>query len=231
MPTVEERASDVLAREYKPLQDRVIDNPLTKAIADHAISPDGLKLFSAQQLLIQKEFARVLGSLLADWPVDSKRDLDDRTELIENIAVEKTHTDMALRFATASDNDPDEVWSTPPLPSVKPSIDLYRDLARSPSLLERMAVIGVAVEGIAHHLYPGMVEGLRGYGYSDDDLALFIVHDEADEEHEDFARRVVDHLMEGAPEKELQPAVERGKSALTILADRLEGLHAAAAAC
>ena len=139
-----------------------------------------------------KDVAWLMGPLLSDNPYPDVRDRF-RHNLEEEMDPRDPHVEILLRFGRACGLDPTAVKRSKPLPTTQALLDWIFILSRHRSMVEAIAGLNIGLESQPPQLYGDIIPALREkYGFTEEELAFFPVHTEADTEHGERAYRLVE---------------------------------------
>ena len=103
------------------------------------------------------------------------------------------HINILLRFGEAMGLDPEQVKRSKPLPTTQALLDWLFILSRHRSMVEVIAGAQIGIEAQPPQLYGDIVPALKEkYGCTDEQIAYFPVHVEADTEHGSRAYALVE---------------------------------------
>ena len=94
------------------------------------------------------------------------------------------HIEILLRFGEAMGLDPEAVKQSKPLPTTQALLDWYFILTRHRSMVEVVSGAQIGIESQPPQLFGALAQPLREkYGCTEEQIAFFPTHVEADTEH------------------------------------------------
>jgi pyrroloquinoline-quinone synthase len=130
-----------------------------------------------------KDIPWLVGPMLSEVPYPDVRELF-RHNIEEEMDPRDPHIDILLRFGAAMGLDPDAVRRSKPLPTTQALLDWVYIVSRHRSMVEAIAGLNIGLESQPPQLYGDIVPVLREqYGCTDEQIAYFPVHVDADTEH------------------------------------------------
>ena len=155
-----------------------------------------LQTWATQFFLQVREFPRAVSALHASCPFAT-----ERAKLAESLYEEETgrvsgcdlpHPELFLRFTDALRLDRPAVVDAEPLPATLALIDWFERSTKQRSYLEGAAAITLAAEGQVPGHFGVFARALRKhYGLSEEQVAFWDVHEEADRDHSDIGNSIV----------------------------------------
>ena len=193
-------------------------HPLWFRIQNGEIEKDHLKIFAQQFFLQVREFPRAISAIHSNCPYP-----EERAELADNIYEEDTgklsgcncsHPELFIRFAEALGLHRDEVINGLPLPETAALINWFELVSKQRPYLEATAAMTMAAEGQVPGAFGKLAEGLRQhYGFSEQAVAFWDLHEIADAEHSDVGdHAVVRHANTAPLQAAVRAAVEQSLS-------------------
>ncbi len=144
-----------------------------------------------------KDIAWLLGPMLTDNPYPDVREMF-RQNIAEEMDPRDPHIEILLRFGRACGLDPAQIKRAKPLPTTQALLDWIFILTRHRSMVEAIAGLNIGLESQPPQLYGGIIPTLRNvYRFTEEEIAYFPVHTEADMEHGDRAYRLVEKYTRG----------------------------------
>ena len=139
-----------------------------------------------------KDIVWLSGINLVDIPYEDVREMY-RQSLAEEMDPKEPHIEILLRFGAAMGLDPEAVKRSKPLPTTQAVLDWAWILTRQRSLVESIAGKQIGMESQPPTLYGDIVPALKThYGCTDEQIAYFPVHVEADTEHGGRAYNIIE---------------------------------------
>jgi pyrroloquinoline-quinone synthase len=130
-----------------------------------------------------KDILWLTGPRLCDVPYEDMREAA-RQGIAEEMDPADPHIDILLRFGAAVGLDPEQVKRSKPLPTTQALLDWVYIMNRQRSAVEAIAGLNIGLESQPPQLYGDIVPALKEkYGCTDEQIAYFPVHVEADTEH------------------------------------------------
>lgn len=198
----------------------LLRHPFYVAWTEGRLSPASLRGYAAQYYNHVAAFPRYLSAIHTQT-----EDLGARQYLLENLTDEEAgpdnHPELWLRFAEALGASREEVRGAEALPETAACDRTYREIAGARGPVAGIAAL-YAYESMVPAVARSKIDGLRAhYGIDDAEaLRFFTVHLEVDEWHAQVARE----LLEQAPERGRDDAVEAASEALDAINGLLDGV-------
>lgn len=171
-------------------------HPLWHQIADGKVDREGMKVFAQQFFLQVREFPRAVSAMHANCPY-----AEARIELAENIYEEETgkisgcgmsHPNLFIQFGESLGLTREQMIDAKPLPGTAALIHWFEVASKNRSFLEAAAAINLAAEGQVPGAFANLARALqKHYGLSQDAVAFWDVHEEADKDHADVGDHIV----------------------------------------
>lgn len=187
------------------------------------LSQSALRDYAAQYYRHVEAFPRYVSALHSRC-----EDLATRQALLENLIEEergdRNHPELWMRFAEGLGVSRDEVRASTPRAMTTELVDTFMQLSRKGSLATGLAALYV-YESQMPAVAETKIDGLkRFYGIdSDDAVAFFSVHREADVDHARTGARLIEQLAD-TPEREAEvmAAADRAIGALWAMLDGMQ---------
>ncbi len=187
------------------------------------LSQSALRDYATQYYPHVKAFPRYVSALHSRC-----EDLATRQALLENLIEEergeRNHPELWLRFAEGLGVSRDKVQASAPRAMTIELVDTFTQLSREGSLAAGLAALYV-YESQMPAVAETKIDGLkRFYGIeSDDAVAFFSVHREADVDHARTGAQLIEQLAD-TPEREAEviAAADRAISALWAMLDGMQ---------
>ncbi|MBX5492875.1 MAG: iron-containing redox enzyme family protein [Chloroflexi bacterium] len=197
-------------------------HPFTTAWANGELSREQLIEWTQQHWLFVMHFPRWIAALYARCP-----DQDTRDYLLENLMEEEgsyKHTDMLLTFGEACGATREQLTSARKLPTTRALTDWGDLLSLTAPFEIALAGITVGMEGPVPGFYGRVLPTLRQhYGFTEEQLINFTVHQTADVEHSAKGLELVERYCV-RPEQQ-DAAVEVVRQAAEMYWLYVEGLY------
>ena len=191
----------------------LLRHPFYQAWSAGRLSRAALRDYAAQYYRHVEAFPRYLSAIHSHCD-----DIVIRQALLENLIEEErgdcNHPELWMRFAEGLGVSREEVQRTTPRASTRNLVETFMDLSR-----DAIPAAGLAALYVYESQMPAVadakIDGLRRfYGIeSDDAVAFFSVHREADAYHAQTGARLIEKLVDSA----------EGRSAVIAAADRAIG--------
>ena len=187
----------------------VLKHPAMRALGDGSLPVEGLQNWARQFWHCIKNSARSFALVHSNLP---ERDLDLRRELAANIYEEDAggisgtdnHNALFLEFVRAIGLTPEEVVGGEAGPEVTALMGdfVVKELTREQAL-EWLCIRGVGMERANAGICAAMGQALRKhYGLGPEQTRFFDVHATVDEDHGDFAVKVLERLGDSPERRE-----------------------------
>ncbi len=188
---------DAAVAEYSLLK-----HPFYQAWSAGTLTPETLRTYAGQYYQFESRFPTFLSAVHSNT-----ENMEHRRQLLENLLEEErgvvNHPELWLRFADNLDASRDEIKNAMPFPETSNLIDTLRSITREQDTLEGVAAL-YGYESQIPEISRTKIEGLTThYGVtSDDGLAFFRVHEQADEVHRRAERDVIAELVQSREDED-----------------------------
>lgn len=174
-------------------------HPFLSRCREGKASLELLRAFLVQHSYYSEKFTRYLCALMSHMPDGN----DVRTlavNLVEETGLDRagavTHAELYRRCMAEIGAKP---GSAPILPETASLIDSMFHYCRAQDPLEGLSALCLGAEAIVPTLYGGILEGLRGAGFNDEQLHFFVLHVSEDEAHALVMREIIYRLLAERP--------------------------------
>ncbi|HVM98383.1 MAG TPA: iron-containing redox enzyme family protein [Candidatus Acidoferrales bacterium] len=171
-------------------------HPLWLKIAEGKMSHSNLQVWAKQFFLQVREFPRAVSGLHTNCPF-----ADERVKLAESIYEEETgrisgcnvaHPELFIRFGSGLGLRRPDLVEAEPFPGTTALIRWFESATRDHSFIEGAAAINLAAEGQVPGAFAPFARALqRHYGLTQEQVAFWDIHEEADREHSDIGDHIV----------------------------------------
>lgn len=148
-----------------------------------------------------KDIPWLSGPKLYDVPFQDVREAV-RRGIADEMDPANPHIDILLRFGEAMGLDPERVKRSKPLPTTQALLDWLYIITRQRSMIEAIAGLNIGMESQPPELYGDIAPVLKEkYGCTDEQIAYFPVHVDADTEHGGQAYALVERYARTAEQQ------------------------------
>lgn len=186
-----------------------VNHPLLCRVAHVPFTRHDYKVFGLQHYALVGNFCGYLEYLLLSAP-----DTDAKQWLAKVLVDEygegsdgKDHAELYLEFLGASGIAPGEELRTPLHANVTGFVAEHLRICRDEPFLVGLGAVGPGHEWAIPKMFPMIVRGLRGAGYSEAEILYFTLHMEQDEDHGAWLEEA---LVRYADTREAQQQIWRG---------------------
>ncbi|MBI3286441.1 MAG: CADD family putative folate metabolism protein [Chloroflexi bacterium] len=189
--------------------------------SEGVLSLDSLRGYACQYYHLVEAFPRFVGAVRNQCPDRAAQQL-----LLENLAEERTHPELWLRFAESLGLGREEVVGTDLLPETATTLETLRDLTQKRSYLEGTAALW-AYESQIPAVAEKKIEGLHKFYGIDDPrgLEFFEVHRSVDLKHSKAEREILQTGVRTA--KQQQAIRSAARDSVAALWRLLDGVYRA----
>lgn len=221
--------SDLIARLDACIEEKsLLKHPFYQAWTRGELSVDALRDYAEQYYQHVKAFPTYLSALHAHTD-----DLEIRRLLTENLNDEEgqhpTHPELWLQFAEGLGMDRDKVTAAEANAYTRATIAGFKRLCAKKSVAEGLAAL-YAYESQIPEVSRTKIEGLKEwYGFTDErGWEYFSVHMEADVEHAEAERRMIESVAAEVSDDTIVAAADEALECINGLLDGIVEKHAIA---
>ena len=160
-------------------------HPFYRLWADGKLPRAALGGWAQEHYHFTKDVVWLNTSMTIDVPYQDVREMY-RRNVEEEMDPREPHIEILLRFAEAMGFDPEQVKRSKPLPTTQALLDWAYIITRHRSMVEAIAgmTLGMESQPPAIYLQHDIATALREkYGCTEEEIAFFPVHVDADTEH------------------------------------------------
>jgi len=173
-----------LQSEIDPLQTRLVNHPLNRAIFGGTLPIEVLQGYAKQAYLWKRYAQDLLPVLIPKAPEDVRRLLIKNLVSEEGLGGEPPHLQLLIEFGEEIGLSATDFYNAEPILEVDGLCNFYARIFYGGTIVEAAAGFNVAFEGLLAREYPKIAEALkRHYHVSPKGLRFFEIHVEADAEH------------------------------------------------
>jgi pyrroloquinoline-quinone synthase len=188
---------DAAIAEYSLLK-----HPFYQAWSAGTLTPETFRTYAGQYYQFESRFPTFLSAVHSNT-----ENIEHRRQLLENLLEEErgevNHPELWLRFADSLGASRDEIKNAVAFPETSNLIETLRSITRNQDTLEGVAAL-YGYESQIPEISRTKIEGLTThYGVtSNDGLAFFRVHEQADEVHRRAERDVIAELIQSREDED-----------------------------
>lgn len=202
-----ESFSAVLQREIDPLQQRLIDHPLNRAIFAGSLPLSVLREYAKQAYLWKRYAQDLLPVLIPKAPDNVRRLLIKNLASEEGLAGDPPHLQLLIEFGEEIGLRAEDFYTAEPILEVDALCNFYARIFYGGTIVEAAAAFNFAFEGLLTREYPRIAAALRQhYRLGPKALRFWEIHVEADAEHSGDGAMILDQYATTA---ELQAKARR----------------------
>jgi pyrroloquinoline-quinone synthase len=173
-----------LQREIDPLQQRLIDHPLNRAIFDGRLPIAVLREYAKQAYLWKQYAQNLLPVLIPKAPQDVRRLLIKNLVSEEGLGGEPPHLQLLIEFGEEIGAKADDFHNAEAILEVDGLCNFYARIFHDGTIVEAAAAFNLAFEGLLAREYPKIADALAAhYHVGPRGLRFWNIHIEADAEH------------------------------------------------
>jgi pyrroloquinoline quinone (PQQ) biosynthesis protein C len=173
-----------LQAEIDPLQRRLVEHPLNRAIFDGTLPIAVLRGYAKQAYLWKRYAQDLLPVLIPKAPQDVRRLLIKNLVSEEGLGGEPPHLQLLIEFGEEIGLNATEFYNAEPILEVDGLCNFYARIFYGGTIVEAAAGFNLAFEGLLAREYPKIAEALKThYHVSPRGLRFWEIHVEADTEH------------------------------------------------
>ena len=202
------------------LSEEPFRDPMFDALREGRMSRAGIRLWSAQAMLVVREFTRFISAIHANCP-----HADAQLLLAENLWEEhgkgragRDHYSLVRKLANSLGATDEELDRAEPLAETADYISYCFKITREGSFIEAMAAIGVGIEYFSPRFFGALAEMLRSqFGLAREDVEYLLVHVGEDEEH---ARRSLELIEKYADTSDVKESARQALRDMLVVKHR-----------
>lgn len=188
-----ESFSAVLQREIDPLQQRLIDHPLNRALFAGSLPLPVLREYAKQAYLWKRYAQDLLPVLIPKAPDPVRRLLIKNLASEEGLAGDPPHLQLLIEFGEEIGLRAEDFYTAEPILEVDALCNFYARIFYGGTIVEAAAAFNFAFEGLLAREYPRIAAALRQhYRLGPKALRFWEIHVEADAEHSGDGALILD---------------------------------------
>lgn len=173
-----------LQKEIDPLQERLMNCALNRALFNGALPVSVLREYAKQAYLWKRYAQELLPVLIPKAPDDVRRLLIKNLVSEEGLGGEPPHLQLLIDFGEEIGASAEEFYGAEPILEVDALCNFYARIFYGGTIVEASAGFNFAFEGLLTKEYPKIAAALkRHYHISPKGLRFWDIHVEADAEH------------------------------------------------
>jgi pyrroloquinoline-quinone synthase len=177
-------------------------HPYYQMLCDGTLPREAIAGWVQEHYHFTKDIPWLSGPKLSEVPYEDVRDMA-RRGIAEEMDPKDPHINILLRFGEAMGLDPEHIKRSKPLPTTQALLDWAYIITRHRSIMEAIAGLNIGLESQPPQLYGAMVPALREkYGCTDEQIAYFPVHVDADTQHGGRAFEIVEKYARSEEQKQ-----------------------------